>query len=205
MGSKRCSDSAMEQFVFFCVKDSVAAVKMESSWMGAWASRLAFMASAPEEAEGMALGSEEEVFRAGPLSVPGDGGGVGYASWPSCDLDCHMERKLSKPLTFGRSHWYVMGCGDWGVRERTCSSISAELAICLGGQRMSSVSTAVAHLWYPFGRDEGACLNGGQTSLGQPLNQLYLGRQRYRLLLILQPIARPNFHNANVVCAARGG
>lgn len=34
MGAKRSRDSAMEQFVFFCVKDSVAAVKMESSVLG---------------------------------------------------------------------------------------------------------------------------------------------------------------------------
>jgi hypothetical protein len=98
------------------------------------ASRLLPMASAPEDAEGMALGSDEDVLKAGLLSVPGDGGGVGYASCPDCDLDCHMERKLSKPLTFGRSHWYVMGCGDCGVRESTCSRISAELAICFHGQ-----------------------------------------------------------------------
>lgn len=112
MGSKRFSDSAIEQLVFFCVKDSVAAVKMESSCVGAVAPRLLPMASAPEDAEGIALGSEEDVLRAGPLSGPGDGGGVGYASCPACDLDCHMERKLSKPLTFGRSHWYVIGCVD---------------------------------------------------------------------------------------------
>ena len=98
IGSKRFSDSAIEQLVFFCVKDSVAAVKMESSCMGVVALRLLPMASAPEDAEGMALGSEEDVLRAGPLSVPGDGGG-------GVDLDCHMERKLSKPLALGRSHW----------------------------------------------------------------------------------------------------
>ena len=82
--------------MFFCVKDSVAAVKMESSCIGVVALRLLPMASAPEDAEGMALGSEEDVLRAGPLSVPGDDG---------VDLDCHMERKLSKPLALGRSHW----------------------------------------------------------------------------------------------------
>ena len=75
--------------MFFCVKDSVAAVKMESSCIGVVALRLLPMASAPEDAEGMALGSEEDVLRAGPLSVPGDGGG-------GVDLDCHMERKLSR-------------------------------------------------------------------------------------------------------------
>ena len=34
MGRKRSSDSAMVQFVFLRVKDSVAAVKMEISWAG---------------------------------------------------------------------------------------------------------------------------------------------------------------------------
>ena len=81
MGSKRFSDSAIEQFVFFCVNDSVAAVKIESSCIGdVDDSRPLPMASAPEDADGMALGSEEDVFSAGPSSVPGEGGGVGYAS-----------------------------------------------------------------------------------------------------------------------------
>lgn len=71
----------------------------------------------------------KDAFEADPLSGPGEGGGVGYASWPGWDLDCQVERKLSSPLTFGRSHWYVIGRGDGGGRERTCSSISAELAI----------------------------------------------------------------------------
>src|SRR5690349_9508901 len=101
MGSKRCSDSAMEQFVFFRVNDSVAAVKIDSSWMGDVVEldvRFLPMASAPEEAEGIALGSWEEVFRAGPSSKPGEGGGVGYASWAWEDCcACHRDRKLSKP------------------------------------------------------------------------------------------------------------
>jgi hypothetical protein len=80
MGSKRFKDSAMEQFVFFWVKDSVAAVKMESSVFGRPADRDLPIASAPEEAEGMAFGSEEEVLKAGPPSLLGEGGGVGYAS-----------------------------------------------------------------------------------------------------------------------------
>ena len=107
MGEKRCSDSAIEQFVFFCVKASVAAVKMEISWVGGEA---AFdmdlslpMASDPEDAEGMAFGSCEDVFSAGPFSVPGDGGGVGYASCGCC-FDCNTEKKLSRPLVFGSSH-----------------------------------------------------------------------------------------------------
>ena len=66
-------DSALEQVAFFREKDSVAAVNIETSCIGD-------DASAPEEADGMALGSFEEVFSAGPLSVPGEGGGVGYAS-----------------------------------------------------------------------------------------------------------------------------
>lgn len=67
IGSKRLSDSAIEQFVFFWEKDSVAAVNIETSCLGD-------DASVPN---GMALGSFEDVFSAGPLSVPGEGGGVG--------------------------------------------------------------------------------------------------------------------------------
>lgn len=62
------------------MKDSVAAVKMDISWMGVPAEldvRCLRMASAPDVAEGIALGSSEEVFSAGPLSGPGEGGGVG--------------------------------------------------------------------------------------------------------------------------------
>ena len=59
--------------MFFWEKDSVAAVKMETSWIGEFdASEL--------EADGVAFGSFEDMFSAGPLSVPGEGGGVGYAS-----------------------------------------------------------------------------------------------------------------------------
>lgn len=74
----------MEQFVFFWVKDSVAAVKMESSW----------------------IGLSEEGAGAGVSSEPGDGGGVGYASCLAWDWDwaCQSSRKVSRPLTFGRSH-----------------------------------------------------------------------------------------------------
>jgi len=53
MGSKRVRDSAMEQFVFFCAKDSVAAVKIESSNLGA------------DEAEVVVFESWEKVFSAG--------------------------------------------------------------------------------------------------------------------------------------------
>lgn len=108
MGSKRRNDSAIEQFVFFCVNVSVAAVNIESSICGVASLRSFPIASAPEGADGIAFGSCDEVFKAGPLSLPGDGGGVGYALWPE-DLDCHTERKLSKPLAFGRRNWYVIG------------------------------------------------------------------------------------------------
>lgn len=106
MGSNRFNDSAIEQFVFFCVNASVAAVKIEISCSGADAEvELPLpMASAPEDADGMAFGSCDDVFSAGPSSVPGEGGGVGYASWPEDDRACQMERKLSRPLTFGSSH-----------------------------------------------------------------------------------------------------
>lgn len=69
MGSNLCSDSAIEQFVFFRVKASVAAVNIESSCCGS-----------EVELEGMALGSWDDVLSAGPSPVPGEGGGVGYAS-----------------------------------------------------------------------------------------------------------------------------
>lgn len=84
MGLKRSNDSAMEQFVFLRVKVSVAAVKMESSILGSGGEEVVEdvergcdMASAPDEAEGMALGSWDDVFSAGPESKEGDGGGVG--------------------------------------------------------------------------------------------------------------------------------
>jgi hypothetical protein len=74
------------------------------------------------------LGSSEEVFRAGLSSGVGEVGGVWYAVWLGA-LDCQTERKLSRPLALGRSHWYVIGCGDWGVDARTCSRMSDEFAI----------------------------------------------------------------------------
>lgn len=94
----------MEQFVFFWVKDSVAAVKMESSVLGR-----------------VGLGSV--------AFSEGEEGGVGYAVWLE-DWACQTERKLSRPRTLGRSHWYVMGFSDFGGDERTCWRISDEFAIC---------------------------------------------------------------------------
>jgi hypothetical protein len=89
MGSNLCSDSAMEQFVFFRVKASVAAVNIESSCCGS------------------EVGFWEDVLSAGPSSVPGEGGGVGYASccWVWEERDSQTERKFSRPRTLGRSHW----------------------------------------------------------------------------------------------------
>jgi len=59
IGAKRSSDSAMLQFVFLRVKDSVAAVKIESSISGIEVVdvREDDMASTPEVVEGIALGS----------------------------------------------------------------------------------------------------------------------------------------------------
>ena len=88
IGSKRFSDSAIEQLVFFWVNDSVAAVKMEISCTGAFkpaALRSLPIASAPDVVKGVALGSSDEVFSAGLSSTPGEGGGVGYASCPKDD------------------------------------------------------------------------------------------------------------------------
>jgi len=62
----------MEQFVFFCVKVSVAAVKIESS----------------------TLGGDDELFSSLPVALASDDEDV--------DLDSQTERKLSSPLTFGR-------------------------------------------------------------------------------------------------------
>jgi hypothetical protein len=53
-----------------------------------------------------------------------------------------VDRKLSKPFTFGRSHWYVIGWGDCGVRFKTCSRISAEFAISM---LISTVSRTWQH------------------------------------------------------------
>lgn len=83
-GWKRSRDSAMLQLVFFLEKDSVAARKMETSWVedaSVAVLRDWFIAFAPEVLDGMALGSMEDVFIAGPVSLEGggDGGGVGYA------------------------------------------------------------------------------------------------------------------------------
>jgi hypothetical protein len=109
IGRNLSSDSAIEQFVFFCVNVSVAAVNIESSTLGPedeFDELLSLLiASGPEEAEGMAFGSDDEVLRAGPPSVPGDGGGVGYASCLLDDSACQTDKKFSKPLMLGARNW----------------------------------------------------------------------------------------------------
>lgn len=71
-GAKRVRDSAIVQFVLRWEKDSVAARKIETSWGGPLVLIVGL-------GEGLALGMEEEVFKAGPKSVSavGEGGGVG--------------------------------------------------------------------------------------------------------------------------------
>lgn len=72
----------MEQFVFFCVKDSVAAVKRESSILG-----------------------DVDSVEFSP-SAPGEGGGVGYAlPGDFADEAFQVERKLSRPLVLGTRNW----------------------------------------------------------------------------------------------------
>lgn len=56
-----------------------------------------------------------------------------------------------------------------------------------------------AYLRDPFGSNEGASFDVCQPSLCEPLNQVYLRRQRDRLLLILQSISRPDLDNLDVV------
>lgn len=104
----------MLQFVFLRVKASVAAVKMDSSTSGDVVLCDVLvdeddMASTGLTLEGMALGSWEEVLRAGPPSFGfGEGGGVGGAFTLLADvLDddvwaLWMERKFSRPLELGR-------------------------------------------------------------------------------------------------------
>lgn len=70
-----------------------------------------------------------ELVDAGASSVPGEGGGVGYASCSADGFASHSARKLSSPRTLGRSHWYVIGCEDCGAFWSTCCSISDEFAI----------------------------------------------------------------------------
>lgn len=56
-GAKRESDSAMEQFVFFWEKVSVAAMNMLTSCFCGFVVRDLDMASTPDVEDGMALGS----------------------------------------------------------------------------------------------------------------------------------------------------
>ena len=152
-------EAAMVVFVFARVKDSVAAVKMETSWDAGPAERVGLvvllvrsllMASTPERLEGMSFGFWEDVLSAGPLSVGccdcdcDCGGwpalvlppplrgfdmasaalvllGIALGSWDevfragplSVDVAAvggwgealNVERNLERPFMFGRSHW----------------------------------------------------------------------------------------------------
>ena len=69
--------------MFFLLKDSVAARKMETSCLWPLRSfeevvrRGVDMLSSAELVDGIAFGSQLDVFMAGPESCVGDGGGVG--------------------------------------------------------------------------------------------------------------------------------
>ena len=72
------------QLVFFLLKLSVAAMKIETSCL--WLLRSfevpldCDILSTPDVEEGISFGFCVEVFRAGPESLLGDGGGIGYPS-----------------------------------------------------------------------------------------------------------------------------
>jgi hypothetical protein len=76
-GAKRSKLSWIVQFVFFLLKDSVAAKKIDISCFCSFPPLALDMLSAAEVADGIAFGSWLDVFNAGPLSLLGDGGGVG--------------------------------------------------------------------------------------------------------------------------------
>ena len=64
---------------------------------------------------------------------------------------------------------------------------------------------AAAYLRDPFGRHKGAGFDCAQARLCQPLNQLYLCRERNSLLLVLQAISWTDFDDANKVSTASRG
>jgi hypothetical protein len=99
------------QLVFFLLNDSVAAMKIEISCRWSPPPEALAMLSAAEFAEGIAFGSWLDVFNAGPLSLLGEGGGVGYPLGAAFEAFMTLK-KFSKPLLFGRSHWYVIGRED---------------------------------------------------------------------------------------------
>jgi hypothetical protein len=103
------------------------------------------IASAPEGADGIAFGSWDEVLSAGLSSTPGEGGGVGYPCGPPPRAFI-TARKLSRPLTFGKSHWYMTFCGSSDRLLRTCSRISEEFAICKPRQRHTTTMASIAFL-----------------------------------------------------------
>jgi hypothetical protein len=55
------------------------------------------------------------------------------------------------------------------------------------------------YLGNPFRRHEGAGLHMCDARFGKAVDELYLSLQRDRLLLILQPISRPNLDDARMV------
>ena len=52
----------------------------------------------------------------------------GYALVPELPITLSM---LSRPLLLGRSHWYVIGCGDAGESDRMLERTWSEVAIYL--------------------------------------------------------------------------
>jgi len=91
-GSKRFRDSAVVQFVLRREKVSVAAVKIEISWVGGW---------------GVVVGEEEGLDEC-KGEDGGVDGGVGYEDVLLGEADglffSKVERNVSRPLIFGRSH-----------------------------------------------------------------------------------------------------
>jgi hypothetical protein len=71
-------------------------------------------------------------------------------------------------------------------------------SICLFGQFREDI-LGVSHLGNPLGRHERTRLNILQSRLLQQPNQLQFLLESDRLLLVLEPIARSDFHDANTL------
>ena len=61
-----------------------------------------------------------------------------------------------------------------------------------------------AHLRDPFRTDEAACLDGRHTRAAESVDELDLDGGRDDGLLVLQPIARPDFNDVHEVCMFYG-
>ena len=118
-------------------------------------------------------------------------------------LDAAVDVALAEGLGGGGEHHDLVGPRRRRQRQRSVQALHVRRqhrithpgAPLDGGQHLG----VVGHLRHPLRADEAGDLDLAQAGRLQPVHQFDLVRRRHRLLFVLQPVARADFHQGDAV------